>query len=83
MNYLFILKRLQYQALFGAESFDVFSGYQFCHLIENYLTTETDDQCILNIWFQQDGATSHRFNAALQFFHQLFAETIRNSGINI
>ena len=48
------------------------TGERYRHMIQNFLIPELDSLGLVDMWFQQDGATSHTANATMKLLNNLF-----------
>ena len=52
------------------------TGERYRQMIDTFLTPKMETLGLLNMWFQQDGATSHTANATMRLLHNLFPDQI-------
>lgn len=59
------------------------TGDRYRHMLEHFLIPKLDALGLVNMWFQQDGATSHTAKATMKLLFQMFPEKIISKNGNV
>lgn len=59
------------------------TGGRYRHMLEKYLIPKLDVLGLTNMWFQQDGATSHTARATMELLFQMFPGKLLSKNGNI
>ena len=52
------------------------TGERYRHMIQKFLIPELDSLGLVDMWFQQDGATSHTANTKIKLPNKLFPDKV-------
>ena len=61
---------------FEDENDKTVTGERYRHMIQSFLIRQLDYLSLVDMWFQQDGATSHTANPTMKLLNKLFPDKV-------